>query len=163
MNLVSEGLQHRRQPSTFSASEMVSSNHYFIAPLMANEPCMNKDSIRTIHNEDLDMQKILHKHGSKFSEHFPEKSTNVCQGIIKSTETETDLLHGREHHLLRKKAQQLKSNVMLRTFIHVRGIVHNEFMPQGQTINQHVHKLSDSCSGPEEVRVVTRQAVAVLP
>ena len=41
-----------------------------------------------------------------------------------------------------KKARVLKSKtkVMLITFFDVHGIVHAEFLPQGQTINQHVYK-----------------------
>ena len=41
-----------------------------------------------------------------------------------------------------KKARQSKSKVkhMLFAFLDVRGIVHMEFLPQGQTINQHVYK-----------------------
>ena len=41
-----------------------------------------------------------------------------------------------------KKARQSKSKVkvMLITFLNVRGIIHSEFLPQGQTINQQVYK-----------------------
>ena len=41
-----------------------------------------------------------------------------------------------------KKAKVFKSNskVMLIAFFDVQGIVHAEFLPQGQTINQHVYK-----------------------
>ena len=41
-----------------------------------------------------------------------------------------------------KKARQSKSKVklMLIAFFDVRGIVHTEFLPQGQTVNQHVYK-----------------------
>ena len=41
-----------------------------------------------------------------------------------------------------KKARQSKSKikVMLITFFDVRSIIHSEFLPQGQTINQQVYK-----------------------
>ena len=41
-----------------------------------------------------------------------------------------------------EKARQSKSKVkvLLITFFDVRGIVHSEFLPQGQMINQQVYK-----------------------
>ena len=41
-----------------------------------------------------------------------------------------------------KKARRSKSKVkvLLITFFDVRGIVHSEFLPQGQMINQQVYK-----------------------
>ena len=41
-----------------------------------------------------------------------------------------------------KKAKVFKSKtqVMLIAFFHVHGIVYAKFLPQGQTINQHVYK-----------------------
>ena len=92
----------------------------------------------------------------------------VCQDIIKHLQTEPDLLHRvitgdktwifeydpetkcqscqqKYPMLLRpKKARQSQSKVkvMLITFFDVRGIVHSEFLPQGQTISQQVYKES---------------------
>ena len=90
----------------------------------------------------------------------------VCQDIIEHLETEPDLLRrvttGDETRIFEydpetkrqrcqwksptsprpKKARQSKSKVkvMLITFFGVTGIVHSEFLPQGQTINQQVYK-----------------------
>ena len=90
----------------------------------------------------------------------------VCQDIIKHLQTEPDMLRRvitgdktwifeydpetkcqscqwKYPMLLRpKKARQSQSKVkvMLITFFDVRGIVHSEFLPQGQTINQQVYK-----------------------
>ena len=93
-------------------------------------------------------------------------SMEVCQDILEHLQTEPDLLQrvitGDEswifeydletkHQSLQwkclsslrpKKAKQLRSKIklMLITFFNTRGIVHKEFLPQGQTINQHVYK-----------------------
>ena len=89
-----------------------------------------------------------------------------CQDIIERLQTEPDLLRrvitGGETWIFEydletklqscqwkspmslwpKKARQSKSKVkvMLITFLNVRGIIHSEFLPQGQTINQQVYK-----------------------
>ena len=90
----------------------------------------------------------------------------VCQDISAQLETEPNLLKrvvtGDESRIFEydklterqsvewksgfsprpKKARVFKSktNVMLIAFLDVHGMVHAEFLPQGQTINQHVYK-----------------------
>ena len=90
-----------------------------------------------------------------------ERHLQVCQDIIEHLQTEPDLLrrvitvdepwifeydpetkrHSCQWKSLMsprpKKARQSKSKVM---FFDVRGIVHIEFLPQGQTISQQVYK-----------------------
>ena len=95
-----------------------------------------------------------------------ERRLQVCQDIIERLQTEPDLprrvITGDETWNFEydpetkrqrcqwksptsprpKKARQSKSKVkvMLITFFDVRSIVHNEFLPQGQTISQQVYK-----------------------
>ena len=95
-----------------------------------------------------------------------ERRMQVCQNIIERLQTEPDLLRrvitGDETRSFEydpetkrqrcqwksptsprpSKARQSKSKVkvMLITFFDVRGIVHSEILPQGQTINQQVYK-----------------------
>ena len=95
-----------------------------------------------------------------------ERHVQVCQHILEQLKTEPNLLKrvvtGDESWIFKydpltkrqslkwkstlslrpKKARVFKSktNVMLIAFFDVHGIVHAEFLPQGQTINQHVYK-----------------------
>ena len=109
----------------------------------------------------------LRKNGAMAAEYDQkERRLQVCQDIIEHLQTEPDLLRriitGDETFNFEydpetkrqrcqwksptsprpKKARQSKSKVkvMLITFIDVRSIVHSEFLPQGQTINQQVYK-----------------------
>ena len=96
-----------------------------------------------------------------------ERRMQVCQNIIERLQTEPDLLRrvitGDETRIFeydpetkrqrcqwksptslrpKKAIRQSKSKVkvILITFFDVRGIVHSEFLPQGQTINQQDYK-----------------------
>ena len=90
----------------------------------------------------------------------------MCQDIVEQLETEPDLLKIVvtddeswivEYDLLTKRQSlewksalspkpkkmrvfKSKTKVMLIAFFDVQGIVHVEFLPQGQTINQHIYK-----------------------
>ena len=95
-----------------------------------------------------------------------EKSVQVCHDVLEQLETEPNLLKrvvtGDESRIFEydpltkrqsvewksalsprpKKARVFKSKtkVMLIAFFDVLGIVYVEFLPQGETINQHVYK-----------------------
>ena len=95
-----------------------------------------------------------------------ERRVQVCQDILEQLETELNLLKkvvtGDESWIFvydpltkrqsvewkralsprPKQARVFKSKtkVMLIAFFDVHGIAHAEFLPQGQTINQHVYK-----------------------
>ena len=71
----------------------------------------------------------------------------VCQDIMERLQTEPDLLRrvttgdetwSFEYDPVTKRQSQ--KSVMLITFFNVRGLVHSEFLPQGQTINQQVYR-----------------------
>ena len=116
----------------------------------------------------------------------------VCQDIIKHLQTEPELL--RSHHWWwdmdfwvwpRNQAPELSvkvsniaeaeesKTVKIKSQSHVdhvlwcqRHIIHSEFLPQGQTINQRVYKdpaAFASLSAREEMRVVAGQIVAASP
>ena len=70
-----------------------------------------------------------------------------CYGY--DPETKQHQVNGKVHHLRdQKKARQVKSNVktMLICFFDIKGFVHFEFVPQGQTVNeQFCLKCSSDC------------------
>ena len=96
-----------------------------------------------------------------------ERRLQVCRDVIERLQTEPDLLRrvitGDETWIfeydpetkcqscqwksqtsprpnLKARPSKSKVKVMLITFFDVRRIVHSEFLPQGQTINQQVYK-----------------------
>ena len=135
--------------------------------MIANELDMNCERVWTIIMKHLGMRKICAKMVPRMlNEQQKERRVQVCHDILEEFETEPNLL-GRvitsdeswifeydpetKRQSLQykspssprlKKERMSKSNikVMLIAFFDVRGIVHTEYMPQGHTINQHIHR-----------------------
>ena len=125
------------------------------------------------HYEELGIRKICAKMVSRLlADDQKERYVEVCQDILTRLETDPNLL-GRtitsdESWIFEydsftkqqslewksstsprpKKARMSKSKVkvMLIAFFDVRGIVHKEFLPQGQTINQRHSAVFDAVS-----------------
>ncbi|XP_027233874.2 uncharacterized protein [Penaeus vannamei] len=144
---------------------MLRSDRRLTVRLMANELGINRDSVWKILTEDLDKRKVCAKMVPKLlNDDQKDRRMQVCRDILERLETDPDLL-GRvitsdeswifeydpetKHQSLQlksqssprpKNARQSKVKVMLITFFDVRGIVHCEFLSQGQTISQHIYK-----------------------
>ena len=135
--------------------------------MIADELNMNSERVWRIITEDLGMRKVCAKMIPKLlNDGQKENRVQVCQDILKQLEITPDLLNrvvtGDESWIFEcdpltkrqslewksassprpKKARLFKSKikVMLIVFFDVHGIVHLEFLPQGQTINQNVYK-----------------------
>ena len=147
--------------------QKVRSDRRLTVRMIADELGMNSERVWRIITEDLGMRKISAKMVPRFLNEGPkERPVQVCQDILERLETEPNLLKrvvtGRESWIFEydpltkrqslewksallprpEKARMFKSKtkVMLIAFFDVHGIVHAEFLPQGQSINQHVHK-----------------------
>ena len=135
--------------------------------MIADELEINCDSAWKIITEDFGMQKICAKMVPKLlDDDQKEWHMEVYQDILKHLQTDPDLLQrvitGDESWIFEydletklqslqwrcpsslrpKKARQSRSKIklMLITFFNVNRIVHMEFLPQSQTVNQHVYK-----------------------
>ena len=135
--------------------------------MIADELGMNSERMWRIITEDRGMMKICSKMVPRLlNEGQKERRLQVCQDILEQLETKPNLLKkvitGYESWIFKynqltkqqnlewksalsprpKKVKVFKSKikVMLIAFFDVHGIVHAEFLPQGQTINQHVYK-----------------------
>ena len=135
--------------------------------MIAYELGINRETVWKIITEDLEMRKLCAKMVAKLlNNDQKDRRLQVCQDILGRLQTEPNLLEkvitGDESWIFEydpetkrqslqwkspgsprpKKARQSKSKVklMLIAFFDVRGIVHTEFLPQGQTVNQHVYK-----------------------
>ena len=135
--------------------------------MIADGVGLNSESVWRIITEDLGILKICAKMVQKLlNEGQKERRVQVRQDILEQLETESNLLKrvvtGDESWIFeydpltdwqslecksalspRPKKERVfksKTKVMLIAFFVVHGIVHAEFLPRGQTINQHVYK-----------------------
>ena len=140
---------------------------YRLTVRMIDELDMDSERVCRIITEDLGMRNTCAKMVPRLlNEGQKKRRVQVCQDILEQLETEPNLLKRVvtcdeswvfEYDPLTKrqslewksalsprpkKARVFKSKtkVMLIAFFDVHGIVHAEFLPQGQTINQHVYK-----------------------
>ena len=147
--------------------EKVRSDRRLTVRMIVDELSMNSERVWRIITEDLGMRKVCAKMVPRLlNDGQKENRVQVCQDILKQLEITPDLLSrvvtGDESWIFEydpltkrqslewksassprpKKARLFKSKikVMLIVFFDVHGIVHLEFLPQGQTINQNVYK-----------------------
>lgn len=157
----------RNEANVERVKQMVRDDRRLTVRQIADELGMNHNSVWKIITEDLGMQKVCAKMVPRLlNDDQKGRRMQVCQDILERLETEPDFLRrvitGDESWVFEydpetkrqslqwkspasprpKKARQSRSSfkVMLIAFFDVRGIVHCEFLPQGQTVNQHVYK-----------------------
>ena len=145
--------------------QKVRSDRRLTVRMIADELGMNSERVWRIITEDLGMRKIFAKMVPRLlNEGQKERRVPMCQDILEQLETEPNMLKrvvtGDESWIFKydplikrqslewksvlsprpKKARvfKFKTTMMLIAFFDLDGFVHAEFLPQGQTINQHV-------------------------
>lgn len=148
-------------------NELVRSDRRMTVRMMAEELGLNRESIRTILVEDLEMRKVCAKMVPKLlSDDQKKHRVDVCRDLLKTIEDDPDFLGrvitGDETWVFQydpetkrqslqwkspssprpRKARMSKSRikVMLIVFFDRNGVVHHEFVPEGQTVNQHFYQ-----------------------
>ena len=156
----------RTDENVESVRQKVQSDCRLTVRMIAYELGMNSEKVWRIVTEDLGKRKICAKMVPRLlNEGQKERHVQVCQDILEQLETEPNLLKrvvtGDESWIFeydpltkrqslewksalspRPKKLKSKTKVMLIAVFDVHGIVQAEFLPQGQTINQHVNKKS---------------------
>ena len=157
----------RTEVNVERVKQIVRGDHRLNVRMIASQLDMKKDNVWKITTEDLGMRKVCAKMVPRLlNDDQKERRMQMCQDIFEQLQNEPDLLRrviiGDETWIFEynpeakrqssqwksptsqrpKKTRQSKSKVkvMLITFFDVRGIVHREFLQQGQTINQQVYR-----------------------
>ena len=148
-------------------NQLVRQDRRLTIRMMAEELEMSKESVRTILVENLGMKKICARMVPKLlSEEQKSRRIQVCEEILQQLEVNPDFLShvitGDESWIFQydpetkrqsrqwkspssprpRKARMSKSKVkvMLIVFFDCKGLVHYEFVPEGQTVNQEFYK-----------------------
>ena len=147
--------------------QLVHADRRMTVRMICQELSIGRDAVWKILTENLKMRKLWAKMVPKIlSEYQRQRRFTVCQDITERLEAEPDLLnsvitgdktwvfkydpetkrqsrewksYGSPRPMKARKSKS-KAKVMLIVFFDIQGIVHFEFLPQGQTVNQTVYK-----------------------
>ena len=147
--------------------ELVRTDRRLTIRMMADQLGIDKELVRSILVDNLGMRKVCAKMVPRLlSEDQKTRRLHVCQDILQQLQTDATLLEkvitGDESWTFEydpetkrqscqwkspgsprpKKARMQKSQVkvMLITFFDHQGMVHHEYVPHDQTVNQHFYK-----------------------
>ena len=157
----------RTDENIVRVNELVRSDRRLTVRMMAETLNVNRESVRSILVEDLGMRKLCAKMVPKvLSADQKEHRVNVCQDWLQTITDDPEffdrVITGDETWVFQydpetkrqscqwkspssprpRKARMSKSKikVMLIAFFDRHGVIHHEFVPQGQTVNQHFYQ-----------------------
>ena len=147
--------------------QLVRANRCQTVNMISEELSIGRDTVWNILTKNLKMHKLCAKVVPKIlSKHHKQQRFTVCQDITEHLEAEPDLLNtiitGDETWVFKYDPEtkrqccewqsygsprpvkawklKLKVTVMLIVLFDIQGIIHFEFLPQGQTVNQTIYK-----------------------
>jgi len=150
----------RTEENIAKVRQIVRENHQLTVRSITEQVNIDRETVRKILTEDLDMRKVRAKMIPKeLTEEQKQRRVTICQDLLErqddilgrvitcdetwvyqyDPETKPQSAQWKTANSPRlKKFRQSKSRVktMLLTFFNIRGIVHYEFVPTGQTVNQ---------------------------
>ena len=159
-SVTDEERSSRTEENIAKIRQIVRENRRLTVRSIAEQVNINRETVRKILTEDLDMRKVCAKMAPKeLTEEEKQRRVTICQDLL---EMQDDILGrvvtGDEtwvyQYDLEKKRQsaqwktgnsprpkknpsdQIKSQNNVADFFDIRGIVHYEFVPTGQRVNQ---------------------------
>ena len=147
--------------------QLIRSDRHLTIRVIANEVGMDKETIRTILVDTLGTRKVCAKMVPRLlTEEQKVQRLNACRDILQQQEADNKLLENvitgdeswvfqydpetkrqsrlwksaSSHRPKKARMQRLQVKVTLITFFDYHGLVHHEFVPQGQTVNQLFYK-----------------------
>jgi len=159
----------RTEENIAKVHQIVRENRWLTIRSIAEQVNIERETVRKILTEDLDMRKVFAKMVPKeLTEEQKQRKVTICQDLLERQDNilghviigDETWVYQYDPEMKRQSAQwktansprpkkfrQSKSRVktMLLTFFHVRGIVHYEFVPTGQSTKFTILKYWKGC------------------
>ncbi|KAL4149713.1 hypothetical protein QTP88_003590 [Uroleucon formosanum] len=123
-------------------NEIVRKDRRLSIRMIAEMVNIDKETVRQILHDELNMTKVCAKMVPKnLTLEQKDGRRQICVDILKRMENERDLLKKTSASPKLKKARMSKSKLkaMLIVFFDIKGLIMTEWVPQGQTVNQHYY------------------------
>jgi len=150
----------RTEENVANAPQIVRENHRLTVRSIREQVNIDRETVRKILTEDIDMRKVCAKMVPKdLTEEQKQRRVTICQDLLERQDNilvrvitgdetwvyqyelkRSGKAHNRRlpipHDPQKNPSVQIKSQNNVADFFFIRGIVHYEFVPTGQTVNQ---------------------------